>query len=102
MSKAITTRKQYGGVITLPPIAPIISTTYVAPRPDDEARVIARNVTSGLRITVSWDDALDAPQNHFAAARALLDTHRYWGEQWEVATMCGTDGGYMFSTRLAE
>ena len=72
-----------------------IITKYVGPTNHKGARVIART-GSGVKITVSWDHALDVPENHLAAARALAEKLN-WDGVWVGG---GTADGYAFvSTR---
>lgn len=70
-----------------------ISTRYVGPTNYRGARVIA-TAGGGLRLTLSWDYALNQQRNHQAAARALADRLQWgWGPHWAGG---GTKDGYCF------
>jgi len=73
----------------------MIRTVYKGPTDFRGSRVIATNVTSGKRVTVPWDHALDAPENHQLAALQALP------EGWRLFSRCSEkNGGYLFATRL--
>lgn len=57
-----------------------ITTKYVGPTDFRGSRVIAKTA-SGIKITLEWDDALNADENHFNAARALAEKMG-WHGQW--------------------
>lgn len=77
----------------LPPINPIIQTHYLGPTDTKSGRVVAKNVSSGKRVVVSWDHGIGMEENHFTAAQQCLHTG------WSIRSMCSVDGGgYLFST----
>lgn len=47
-------------------------------------------------ITLSWDHALNGPDNHIAAAKALVEKFG-WGGQWRGGAIPHTSG-YVFVT----
>lgn len=49
-----------------------VQTRFIGPTNYRGARVKATNVTSGKAVTLGWDHAKDAPENHMAAALACL------------------------------
>jgi hypothetical protein len=51
-----------------------VTTVYRGPTDHRGSRVIVTNMTTKARITVPWDHALDASENHEAAARHMLGT----------------------------
>ena len=57
-----------------------ISTKYLGATDRRGSRVKARS-SSGLSLTLSWDDALDVDDNHRAAALALA-TKLKWQGRW--------------------
>lgn len=57
-----------------------ISTKYLGATNYRGSRVKARS-SSGLSLTVSWDDALGSDENHTAAARALA-AKLGWSGRW--------------------
>jgi hypothetical protein len=83
--------------MNLPPVAPVVRTVYRGPTDTRGSRVIATNVTSGKRKVVPWDHSLDAPENHYQAACAVLHAG------WAVASMCSEKGGgFLFATTPKE
>jgi hypothetical protein len=65
-----------------------ITTKYIGPRNVRGSRVKATS-SSGLSVTIGWDDELDTDANHIAAARALA-TKLNWSGQWVAgATAAG-------------
>ena len=69
-----------------------ITTTYRGPTDFRGSRVIAR--CEAKRISVPWDHALGAPENHAAAALRRMDD-RGWSAHNDL-TMGGTRDGYVF------
>lgn len=57
-----------------------IQTRYIGPTNTRGSRVKARS-SSGLSLTLTWDDALDTDANHRAAAEALARKLK-WGGRW--------------------
>jgi hypothetical protein len=70
-----------------------ISTRYISPTNTRGSRVKARS-SSGLSITLSWDDTLDSPANHTSAARALA-AKLSWCGTW-VGGASPDDRGYVY------
>jgi hypothetical protein len=70
-----------------------ISTRYIGPTNTRGSRVKARS-SSGLSITLSWDDTLDSPANHTSAARALA-VKLSWCGTW-VGGASPDDRGYVY------
>jgi hypothetical protein len=56
-----------------------IRTTYIGPGNVKGSRVTARD-SDGNRVTLTWDPALNADDNHRAAAYALRDKMKWPGE----------------------
>jgi hypothetical protein len=69
-----------------------ITTNYRGPTDSRGSRVIAR--CEAKRISVSWDQALDAGANHAAAALQLMD-QLGWSERNDLV-VGGTRNGYVF------
>ena len=57
-----------------------IATRYHGPTNTRGSRVSATS-SSGIRIALHWDDALNTDENHIAAARALI-AKLGWSGQW--------------------
>lgn len=57
-----------------------INTRYIGPTNYRGSRVKARS-SSGLSLTIGWDDALGTDENHRAAARALA-VKLGWAGRW--------------------
>ena len=62
-----------------------ITTKYHGPGNVRGARISAKT-TSGIKISLSWDYALDADENHQRAARALALKLK-WRGQWVSGTL---------------
>lgn len=86
--------------------APIIEAHYVGATDYKPSRIIARNVTSGLRVTMSYDAAQDACGNHgtgheaFAVVAAAVIAKRADadGPAWRLASYASANGGgYLFA-----
>jgi len=59
-------------------MGPIILTRYLGPTNCRGSRVVAthkRDSETTWRVVLAWDHALDGPENHRAAAEALLGKH---------------------------
>lgn len=69
-----------------------IVTRYAGPTDSSGSRVIAS--CEAKRIMVPWDHALDAQQNHAAAALQLMD--RLGWSAYSSLVMGGTKDGYVF------
>jgi hypothetical protein len=69
-----------------------IETRYAGPTNHRGARIIVR--AQAGRMTVSWDHALNAEQNHLAAARAFAKKWG-WGGRWRGGANA-TNTGYVF------
>ncbi len=70
-----------------------ILTRYLGPTNHRGARVIA-TAGGGLKLTLSWNHALNEQRNHQAAARTLADRLQWrWGPHWFGG---GTKDGYCF------
>lgn len=69
-----------------------ITTSYRGPTDSRGSRVIAR--CEAKRISVPWDHALNAPDNHAAAALQLL--HDLGWDEHNALAMGGTREGYVF------
>ena len=72
-----------------------ISTKYIGPTDFRGSRVKARS-SSGLSVTLSWDDALNVDANHRAAALALA-TKLKWSGRW-IAGAAGDGRGNVYVT----
>lgn len=86
----------------------MVETRYLGPTNTKPSRVVAKHVSVGTRVVVSWDHALDVADNHAAAARACIekgaaearklgleaDPKRDYGRPW-CASVEG--GGYLFA-----
>lgn len=70
-----------------------ISTRYIGPTNYRGSRVKARS-SSGLSLTLEWDDALGIDENHTAAARALA-SKLGWAGRW-VAGGAGDGRGNVY------
>ena len=68
-----------------------ISTKFLGPTATRGPRV--RASAGPGSVTLDWDDALDGPQNHRAAARALAEKLAWYGS-WYGGALAG--GGYVF------
>ena len=67
---------------------PFIKTKWLGQTDKRPSRIKATNLTSGGYVVVSWDYALDVPQNHLRAAQAL-----YKKEERDIPhsfLVCGT------------
>ncbi len=93
---------------TLTP-SPIIACHYIGATDYKPSRIVAKNVTSGDRLTMSYDAAQNACGNHgtgheaFAVvALALLARENPEDPTcWRLASYAGAkDGGYLFATAL--
>lgn len=69
-----------------------ITTAYCGPGNLFGSRVVAR--CEAKRIYVPWDDSLDSPSNHAAAALQLM-ARMGWSER-NALVMGGTRDGYVF------
>jgi hypothetical protein len=65
-----------------------ISTRYMGPTNTRGSRVKAKS-SSGLSLTLGWNDALDINENHTGAARALA-VKLGWAGRWVAGG--GSDG----------
>jgi len=82
---------------------PFVHTRYLGPTNFRPARVKAQHLSNGQTLIISWDHALNALDNHLAAAQALLaEVATAGGDTREPATdfvCCGTQDsrGYIFT-----
>lgn len=72
-------------------MAQAISTKYLGPTNNRGARVVAKSA-SGHRHVMSWDHALNVPDNHAAAAQELAEKLA-WVGKWHGGA---TADGYVF------
>lgn len=70
-----------------------IQTKFLGPTNCRGSRVKAYTETK-LSVTVSWDHALNPPDNHARAAKALVEKME-WGGEW-VGGASGDGKGYVF------
>lgn len=77
--------------------APAILTRYLGPTDTRGSRVKA--MAGGLSsVTVAWDHALNADDNHAAAAATLAE--KLWGGNCQLTGGCCKDGGFAFTVRI--
>lgn len=72
-----------------PRLQRVCETKYLGPTAHRGGRVRARHVTTRKSVTIPWDHALDAFENHAEAAERMLGTRPQWS-----ASVDG--GGYLF------
>jgi hypothetical protein len=70
-----------------------ITTKYLGPTNHRGARVVAKSQAG--RMTIHWDHALDAVDNHRNAARALAE-HYGWTDHGKWVAGASYDTGYVF------
>ena len=68
-------------------------TKYHGPTDHRGYRVSARHLLTGARLTRSWDDSLDANQNHARVAAELLGCN-------ELLSVSVENGGYIFVKKV--
>lgn len=77
-----------------------IETRYLGPTDHRGSRVVARNVTTGKRKVISWDDALSAPDNHERAARAMLGFGLGFYQQFRGNLLsASTERGWIYTVK---
>jgi hypothetical protein len=72
-----------------PRLQRVCQTKYLGPTDHRGSRVRARHVTTRKSVTIPWDHALNAFENHAEAAERVLGARPQWG-----ASVDG--GGYLF------
>lgn len=74
---------------------PMFATKFHGPTDTRGSRVSATNINSGKRVTLPWDHALGAYENHEAAAHAALKALGHT----PTGVMCSgaKGGGYVFA-----
>ena len=75
----------------------IIQTSYSGPTDLEGSSARAQSITSGITGQVAWDYALNADENHLAAAIDALTPSR---SDWELVSRESTADGWCFAFRF--